>query len=118
LAKKKTDPLNKKAHGAVSAALTVADIPGAASFYRMAVGFTKRAIMNVPDGKPMHAELTLGGTVLMLGPENAAMGKRTVENIGPRRPPRTSMSKTSTKWSTRHQTRRDSPVSGDGHVLG
>jgi PhnB protein len=73
---------NKKAYGTVSAALTVADIPGAASFYRMAVGFTKRAIMNVPDGKPMHAELTLRGTVLMLGPENAAMGRRTVENIG------------------------------------
>ena len=82
MAKKKIDPLNKKAYGAVSAALTVADIPAAASFYQKALGFTKRAIMNGPDGTPIHAELTLRGTVLMLGPENASMGKRTAKNIG------------------------------------
>jgi len=82
MAKKKIDPLNKKAYGAVSAALTVADIPAAVSFYQKAFGFAKRGIMNGPEGKPMHAELTLRGTVLMLGPENAAMGKRTAKNIG------------------------------------
>ena len=38
--------------------------------------------MNSPDGKPMHAELTLRGTTLMLGPENAAMGKRTATSVG------------------------------------
>ena len=58
MAKKKIDPLNKKAYGAVSAALTVADIPAAVSFYQKAFGFAKRAIMNGPDRKPMHAELT------------------------------------------------------------
>jgi len=67
MATKKIDPLNKKAYGAVSAALTVADIPAAVSFYQKAFGFTKRGIMNGPDGKPMHAELTLRGTTLMLG---------------------------------------------------
>jgi PhnB protein len=82
MAKKKIDPLNKKAYGAVSAALTVADIPAASSFYQKAFGFAKRSIMNGPDGKPMHAELTLRGTVLMLGPENAAMGRRTAKSIG------------------------------------
>lgn len=82
MAKKKIDPLNKKAYGAISAALTVADIPAAVSFYQKALGFTKRGIMNGPDGRPMHAELTLRGTVLMLGPENAAIGKRTARNIG------------------------------------
>jgi PhnB protein len=80
--KKKIDPLNKKAYGAVSAALTVADIPAAVSFYQKAFGFAKRAIMNGPDGKPMHAELTLRGTVLMLSPESAAMGRRTAKTIG------------------------------------
>lgn len=30
----------------------------------------------------MHAELTLRGTTLMLGPENAAIGKRTAKSIG------------------------------------
>ena len=82
MAEKKIDPLNKKAYGAVSAALTVADIPAAISFYQKAFGFAKRGIMNGPDGKPMHAELTLRGTVLMLGPENTAMGRRTAKSIG------------------------------------
>ena len=82
MAKIKIDPLNKKAYGAVSAALTVADIPSAVSFYQKAFGFSKRGIMNGPDGKPMHAELTLRGTTLMLGPENDAMGRRSVKSVG------------------------------------
>ena len=82
MAKKKIDPLNKKAYGAVSAALTVADIPAAVSFYQKAFGFAKRGIMNGPDGKPMLAELTLRGTTLMLGPENAAMGMRSARSVG------------------------------------
>lgn len=82
MAKKKIDPLNKKNYGAVSAALTVADIPAAAGFYQKAFGFAKRGIMNGPDGKPIHAELTLRGTTLMLGPESPAMGRRTAKNVG------------------------------------
>src|SRR5215472_16579354 len=79
---KKIDPLNRKQYSAVSAALTVSDIPAAVSFYQKALGFSKRAIMNGPDGKPMHAELTLRGTTLMLGPENAAMGRRSAKSVG------------------------------------
>jgi PhnB protein len=82
MAKKKIDPLNKKNYGAVSAALTVADIPTAASFYQKAFGFAKRGIMNGPDGKPVHAELTLRGTTLMLGPESPQMGRRTAKDVG------------------------------------
>ena len=79
---KKIDPLNKKQYGAASAMLTVSDIPTAVSFYQKAFGFSKRAVMNGPDGKPIHAELTLRGTTLMLGPENPALGKRTAKTIG------------------------------------
>ncbi len=79
---KKIDPLNKKQYGAVSAMLTVSDIPTAVSFYQKAFGFSKRAVMNGPDGKPIHAELTLRGTTLMLGPENPALDKRTAKTIG------------------------------------
>jgi len=79
---KKIDPLNKKQYGAVSVMLTVCDMPAAVKFYQKAFGFAKRGIMNGPDGKPIHAELTLRGTTLMLGPENAEMGKRSAKTLG------------------------------------
>ena len=56
---KKIDPLNRKQYGAVTAMLVVSDIKAAVSFYQKALGFAKRGIMNGPDGKPIHAELTL-----------------------------------------------------------
>jgi uncharacterized glyoxalase superfamily protein PhnB len=64
---KKIDPLNKKMYGAVTAMLTVTDVKAAANFYHGAFGFAKRGIMKGPDGKPMHAELRLRDTTLMLG---------------------------------------------------
>src|SRR6266566_2308102 len=79
---KKIDPLNKKQYGAVTAMLTVADVKAAVSFYQKAFGFAKRGIMNGPDGKPMHAELTLRGTTLMLGPENPERGARSAKTLG------------------------------------
>ncbi|HXZ79472.1 MAG TPA: VOC family protein [Terriglobales bacterium] len=82
MAKKKIDPLNKKNYGAVSAMLTVSDVAAAASFYQKAFGFTRRGIMNGPDGKPIHAELTLRGATLMLGPEMPSMGRKSAKNMG------------------------------------
>src|SRR5947209_15400459 len=79
---RKIDPLNKKQYGAVTAMLTVADVKAAVSFYQKALGFTKRGIMNGPDGKPIHAELTLRGTTIMLGPENASMGGKSANTFG------------------------------------
>jgi PhnB protein len=79
---KKIDPLNRKQYGGVSAMLTVSDIPAAAKFYQKAFGFAKRGIMNGPDGQPIHAELTLRGATLMLGPENSAMGTRSAKTLG------------------------------------
>jgi PhnB protein len=79
---KKIDPLNKKNYGAVSTALTVGDIKAAVNFYVKAFGFAKRGIMKGPDGKPVHAELTLRGTTLMLGPENPTMGGRSAKSLG------------------------------------
>ena len=79
---KKIDPLNRKQYGAVSAALCVADVKAAATFYQKALGFTKRGVMNGPDGKPMHAELTLRGTTLMLGPEMVERGYRSAKTAG------------------------------------
>src|ERR1700760_3390290 len=79
---KKIDPLNRKSYGAVSAMLTVADIKAAATFYQKAFGFTRRSLMTGPDGKLMHAELTLRGTTLMLGPENLERGARSARTLG------------------------------------
>jgi PhnB protein len=79
---KKIDPLNKKNYCSVTTMLTVSDVKAAASFYQKAFGFAKRGIMNGPDGKPMHAELTLRGTTLMLGPEFPQMGVRSARTIG------------------------------------
>lgn len=79
---KKIDPLNKKLYGSVTVMLTVGDVRSAASFYQKAFGFERRGIMNGPDGKAMHAELTLRGTTLMLGPEVPEMGSRTAKSLG------------------------------------
>jgi PhnB protein len=79
---KKIDPLNKKNYGAVSAMLSVSDVKAAVAFYQKAFGFSKRGVMNGPDGKPIHAELTLRGTTLMLGPENPARGMRSAKTVG------------------------------------
>jgi PhnB protein len=79
---RKVDPLNKKRYSAASAMLTVADIKAAAAFYQKAIGFAKRAIMDGPGGEPIHAELTLRGTTLMLNPEMPQMGSRGAKAIG------------------------------------
>jgi PhnB protein len=79
---KKIDPLNKKVYGAVSTMLTVGDVRAAAAFYQKAFGFAKRSVMDGPDGKAIHAELTLRGTTLMLGPEIPQMGSRSAKAIG------------------------------------
>ena len=79
---KKIDPLNRKQYGAVSAMLCVNDIKAAVGFYQKAFGFAKRGIMNGPDGKPIHAELRLRDTTLMLGPEMPQMGARSAKTLG------------------------------------
>ena len=79
---KKIDPLNKKMYGSVSTMLTVSDVKAAAAFYQKAFGFEKRAIMAGPDGKAIHAELTLRGTTLMLSPEIPQMASQSAKTLG------------------------------------
>jgi uncharacterized glyoxalase superfamily protein PhnB len=38
--------------------------------------------MSGPDGKPVHAELTLRGTTLMLGPESEPMERCSAKSVG------------------------------------
>jgi PhnB protein len=79
---RKIDPLNKKLYGPVTVMLTVTDVKAAAGFYQKAFGFAKRSIMNGPDRKAIHAELTLRGTTLMLSPEMPQMGSRSAKTTG------------------------------------
>ena len=79
---KKIDPLNSKVYSSVTAMLTVTDVKAAVAFYQKAFGFTKRGLMNGPDGKAVHGELTLRGTTLMLGPEAPQMGARSAKTLG------------------------------------
>jgi PhnB protein len=79
---KKIDPLNKKLYSAITTMLTVSDVKAATAFYQKAFGFTKRGIMNGPDGKAVHAELTHRGSTLMLGPEMPQMGSRSAKSVG------------------------------------
>jgi PhnB protein len=79
---KKIDPLNRKQYGPISTMLIVSDIKAAVSFYQKAFGFAKRSIMAGPDGKPIHAELTLRGAILMLSPEMPQRGVRSAKTLG------------------------------------
>jgi uncharacterized glyoxalase superfamily protein PhnB len=79
---KKTDALNQKNYRAVSAMLTVADMKAAVTFYQKALGFQKRGLMKGPDGTPMHAELRLRDTIVMLGPEFPAGNKKGPKALG------------------------------------
>ena len=79
---KKVDPLNKKMYGAVTVSLTVSDVKAAMNFYQKAFGFIKRGILNGPDRKPVHAELTLRGATLMLGPEIPERNARNAKALG------------------------------------
>jgi len=79
---KKIDALNRKQYGSVTTMLTVADVKAAAAFYQKAFGFAKRVMMNDPQGTAVHAELTLRGTTLMLGPESPQMGSRSAKTVG------------------------------------
>ena len=82
------DPLNRNNYTAITTMLTVKDVGRAYEFYQKAFGFEGRGIMAGPDGKPMHAELKLRDSVLMLGP--ATLRSRSI-----------SMRKTSTRWPSR-----------------
>jgi hypothetical protein len=53
--------------------------------------------MNGPDGKPIHAELALRGTTLMLGPENPALVSASLRPLALRQRACFSTWKTSTK---------------------
>ena len=80
--KSQIDPLNRNNYGAITAMLTVSNVAKAYDFCQKAFGFEGRGLMPGPDGKPMHAELKLRDSVLMLGPENPAWKSASAKTLG------------------------------------
>lgn len=79
------DPLNRKQYTSLTPMLAVRDVRRAADFYANAFGFKVLGIMDGPDGQPVHAELRLRDTTLMLSPESPQgnpMGSRSASTIG------------------------------------
>jgi len=54
----------------------------ALAFYQKAFGAEERYRMPMPDGKIMHAEMTIGDSTLMLADEFEEWGNRSPASIG------------------------------------
>ena len=61
--------------------LAVRDMRQAVDFYSKALGFTVRSLMDGPEG-PIHAELRLRETTLMLSPESRQQNSLSANSIG------------------------------------
>ena len=77
----KVDPLNRKGYTSISPLLAVRDMRRAVDFYVKALGFKLRGLMDGPQG-PVHAELRLRDTTLMLSPEDPAQHSFGAKTIG------------------------------------
>ena len=80
--KSQIDPLNRNNYGAISAMLTVVDVEKTYEFCQKAFGLEGRGVMRGPDGKPIHAELKLRDSVLMLGPEVPSRQHYSAKTLG------------------------------------
>jgi PhnB protein len=62
--------------------LNIAGASDAIDFYCKILGATERMRMPGPDGKIGHAELDLGGSVVMLADENPDFGNKSPQTLG------------------------------------
>ena len=76
--------VNFKAEGfhSVTAYLIVDNAGAAIEFYRKAFGATETLRMPGPEGKIMHAEVTIGDSPVMLADEFPEMGARSPKSVG------------------------------------
>ena len=66
----------------ITPALTVRGGKAAVDFYQRAFGATVRHVMDMPDGKVMHAELQIGDSVVMLADEFPDWGALSPQTVG------------------------------------
>lgn len=76
-----TDP-TPDAYHTVTVSLTTSDANAAIAYYKAAFGAQDKSLMTTPDGKVMHAELTIGTSVLMLSDEFPEMGGTSAVTLG------------------------------------
>ena len=69
-------------YAAVTPYLTVKGAAEAIDFYKRAFGAEEVMRMNAPDGKVMHAEIRIGGSVVMLHDEMPAWNALSPQTIG------------------------------------
>ena len=69
-----------EAYTALTPSITVNDAAKAIEFYKKALGATERMRMEGPDKKIMHAEIQIGGAILML--QDEVMGMRSAKSLG------------------------------------
>ncbi len=62
--------------------LTVGNVEEAITQYQAALGATLRTTLPGPDGKPMHAEIQIGDSILMIGSEDPQMGTTSPITLG------------------------------------
>lgn len=62
--------------------LVVADADAALSFYQRALGATQTERFAAPNGTVVHAEMRIGDSIVMLGPEEAERGQRAPGSAG------------------------------------
>jgi PhnB protein len=78
---KKIDPLNRTVYRSVTPMLAVGNMRAAIDFYTSALGFKVHAVMDGPQG-PVHAELRLRDTTVMLSPEERQQNALSANSIG------------------------------------
>ena len=69
-------------YSAVTPYLSVKGAAEAIDYYKKAFGATERVRMPGPDGKVAHAEIEIGGSIVMLADESPEMGGRSPRTIG------------------------------------
>ncbi|MBI3507697.1 MAG: VOC family protein [Proteobacteria bacterium] len=77
-----TQPIPQGYHS-VTPALLFKDAKQALAFYKKAFDAKERLVIPTPDGKVMHAEITIGNSVVMLGEERKEMPEhKSAETLG------------------------------------
>ena len=67
---------------AITSMIVVRDLPAALAFYERALGAERTEMMPGPDGAPMHGEMRLGDSIVMLAPENEQHGNLSPQAAG------------------------------------